>query len=92
MRFDQEVIMCEVCGNEVAVIQHEKVYGTGRRKICLKYDCCCVLICARCHQAAHGLIDIGYDINKKLRVEAQQEFEEKYSHELWMKEFGVNYL
>ena len=45
-------------------------------------------VCRKCHSE--------YDINKELRLKYQQEaqriFEEKYSHELFMKEFKKNKL
>jgi hypothetical protein len=31
-------------------------------------------------------------VDEHLKRVAQQAFEQKYSHELWMKEFGINYL
>lgn len=47
-----------------------------------------VWLCPRCHQLLHdtGLNDLF------LEQVAQKSFEEKYSHELWMEEFGKNYL
>ena len=32
------------------------------------------------------------EVRKHLSQVAQRAFEEKYSHEMWMEEFGVNYL
>lgn len=32
------------------------------------------------------------EVDEHLKRVAQQVFEEKYGHDLWMQEFGVNYL
>lgn len=91
MSFDQEIYYCGECGR-VACHNHHIVYGWGRRKISDKYDCTQIKLCYKCHEAAHGRLDIGYNLNLKLRKQAQKEFVKKYSFELWVKEFEEDYL
>ena len=92
MNFDQEMYMCEVCGGRVAVTTHEIFYGTADRKISKKYPFCQRKICSKCHDACHYKIDLGQDINKKLRIEAQIEFEKRHGKEKYMEVIGTNYL
>jgi hypothetical protein len=68
-----------------ALQTHHMLHGSMREKAD-KYGLTCKL-CVRCHIMLHdhGLHD------KELQQEAQRMFEEKYSHELFMKEFGKNF-
>lgn len=64
-----------------------EVFGGSNRQMSMKYGLV-IPVCRECHSE--------YDINKELRLKYQQEaqkiFEEKFSHELFMKEFKKNKL
>ena len=64
-----------------------EVFGGSNRQMSMKYGLV-IPACRECHSE--------YDINKELRLKYQQEaqriFEEKYGHELFMKEFKKNKL
>lgn len=44
------------------------------------------------HNMSNHGIHFDPEFNLAVKKEAQMAFEEKYSHELWMKEFHKNYL
>ena len=76
---------CFLCGRRGALQVHHMMHGS-RRKAADRYGLT-VHLCIRCHGLLH---DRGiYDL--ELEQLAQEAFEETYSHELWMKEFGKNY-
>ena len=66
--------------------RHHCLHGS-RRKKAEKWGLT-VYLCPKCHRLLHdtGLNDLF------LEQVAQQAFEAKYDHELWMKEFGKDYL
>jgi hypothetical protein len=91
MKMDQELYMCEVCGMSPAVTTHEVYYGTANRKVSIKNGFQ-VKICARCHDAAHYKIDIGIDVNRKLRERFQREYEKNHTRQEFIELIGHNYL
>ena len=44
------------------------------------------------HNLADHEVHFNKDLDRKLKVLAQEKFEEKYSHKEFMKIFGKNYL
>lgn len=69
-----------------ATDRHHCVHGS-RRKKAEEYGLT-VWLCPECHRRLH---DTGLN-DRFLEQVAQMAFEEKYSHELWMEEFGKDYL
>ena len=51
-----------------------------------------VLLCDKHHRTTKEAVHRNEDNELFLKIVAQHAFELKYSHELWMKEFGKNYL
>ena len=78
--------LCYICQVKRKKYLNE-VFGGSNRQMSMKYGLV-IPVCRKCHSE--------YDINKELRLKYQQEaqriFEEKYSHELFMKEFKKNKL
>lgn len=79
-------LTCYLCGGR-AEHRHHCMHGTANRKKADKYDLT-VMLCLNCHTLLHdkGLHDL------ELKQKAQEVFEAEHGHELWMKEFGKNYL
>ena len=77
---------CFLCFSKAAD-RHHCMHGTANRKKAEKYGLT-VWLCRECHRKLHdqGLNDLF------LQQTAQQAFEAKYGHELWMEEFGKDYL
>lgn len=78
--------ICYVCQKRKKDDLNE-VFEGSNRQMSMKYGLV-IPICRLCH--------IEYDLNKELRQkyqrEAQEKFEEKYGHDLFMQEFKKNYL
>lgn len=82
---------CWVCKTTIGLHCHHIIYGTADRKKSDKYGLT-VYLCG----IHHNLSNEGVHFNKKLDMQlkqiAQKAFEEKYSHEKFMKVFHRNYL
>lgn len=78
--------MCYICQTKRKNDLNEVFCGSNRQ-MSMKYGLV-IPVCRECHTE--------YDINKELRLKYQQEaqkiFEEKFSHEMFMKEFKKNYI
>ena len=68
---------------------HEVFYGSGQRQKSIKYKMQ-VRLDETIHRHIHQNPGCGLDM--ALKKEFQQKFEDKYGHELFMQEFGRNYL
>lgn len=77
---------CYICRAQGPLETHHCHHGS-RRKKADEYGLT-VKLCPLCHRLLH---DKGY-YDRYLQQVAQKAFENKYSHELWMKEFGKDYL
>lgn len=77
---------CFLCF-ETPTDRHHCMYGTANRAKAEEWGLT-VYLCPECHRKLH---DQGLNA-RFLKQVAQQAFEEKYDHELWMREFGRNYL
>lgn len=76
---------CFICHSRGALQTHHCLHGS-RRKKADEYGLT-VPLCVFCHRLLH---DKGY-YDRYLEQTAQMVFENKYSHELWMEEFGKDY-
>ena len=77
---------CELCGRE-AVNRHHVFMGTANRKKS-EYWGMVANLCYDCH----ALIHADYTARVALCQRYQKQFEEQHNHELFMVEFGRNYL
>ena len=77
---------CQICGYKPVQVHH--IFFGAERRFSDKYEECMIALCIRCHKKAHE----NKDFNLTLRQMAQKRFEDKYSHEKFMKECGRNYL
>lgn len=82
--------VCFVSGSQINLDRHHQlcIHGNANRKIAEKYG---LWVWLR-HDLHMNLHDKDKELDRELEQEAQRAFEKKYSHELWMKLFGKNYL
>lgn len=71
--------------------EHHAIMGTANRKIAEHYGLK-VYLDPEHHRLAPTSVHRCIETQRILQKKAQEVFENKYSHELWMKEFGRNYL
>ena len=78
---------CANCGSRYNLDKHHIFYGAYRKKSDI-YGLL-IYLCRNCHTNLHNgkLADFDTFIKDKY----QRIFEEKYSHEFWMLEFGKNF-
>lgn len=79
---------CFVTGSRRQLDKHHCIHGSANRKLAEKYGLW-VWLQHDIHKLLH---DKDKELDRKLERIAQKAFEEKYSHELWMKVFRKNYL
>ncbi|HUV84994.1 MAG TPA: hypothetical protein VMV86_04745 [Methanosarcinales archaeon] len=71
---------------------HEIYYGRGKRQLSIKYKLQ-KRLCYEHHNMPGGNNPhFNKQIDKQLKQMAQKQFEEEYSHDLFMKLFNQNYL
>lgn len=81
---------CYVCGNPNVEIHH--IFNKSDRAKSTKYGLV-VPLCPSCHRGSEGAHGAnGSSLNIALKKIGQKKFEEIYSHDLFMEEFGRNYL
>lgn len=80
---------CWVCGSPYVQVHHV-IYGTAHRRLSEKYGLT-VYLCQKHHTGGEG-VHFNPILDKTLKQIAQKRFEEKYSHEEFMKVFKRNYL
>lgn len=80
---------CYRCWTTQNLERHHVMFGSHRKKS-EKYGLV-VWLCAEHHRGNDG-VHFNRQVDINLKKHAQQRFEEKYSHEFWMREFGRNYL
>jgi 5-methylcytosine-specific restriction endonuclease McrA len=83
---DRDNHQCYICGYKPVQVHH--IFFGAERRFSDKYEECMVALCIRCHQKAHS----DKNFNLELRKMAQERFEDKYSHDRFMRECGRNYL
>lgn len=82
---------CFVTGRTDNLHCHHVFEGTANRRKSEKYGLKIWLIPELHNMSSKGIhFDKIFDL--RVKMYAQKVFEEKYSHELWMKEFHKNYL
>lgn len=72
--------------------KHHFMFGTADRKKSEHYGLWTYMCNKRHHEHGPEAPHVNKEVNIRLRKIAQEIFEKKYSHELWMQEFGRNYL
>ena len=77
---------CYLCWRPDPEHRHHLLHGSRRQKA-EEYGLT-VWICWKCHKLLH---DKG-EHDLELERVAQRVFEKRYGHELWMREFGKDYL
>lgn len=87
---DKNTKRCFFCGASPTAIHHV-MNGVGHREKSTKYGLI-VGLCPLCHTDSNWSVHRNKERDFILKREAQRQFEKLYSHELWMKEFGKNYL
>ena len=80
----KDMSICFFCGRPAQSI-HELIGGMNRQTS-IKHGLC-VGACIRCH----SILGDNPKIKLKYQILGQNAFEEKYGHELFMKEFKMNY-
>ena len=75
---------CFFCGRQAQSI-HERIGGMNRQTS-IKWGLC-VGACLRCHR----ILEDNEKIKQKYQALGQDVFEKKYSHELFMQEFKMDY-
>lgn len=81
---------CYVCGKRFAAT-HEVFYGKGKRQLSIKYGMQ-IRLCYTHHQREGTGIHFDKRFDFKVKQIYQKRFEEQHSHELFMQEFGKDYL
>ncbi len=71
--------------------EHHIMFGNKFRRKAEHYGLK-VRLCVPHHETGGEAVHRNKEINDLLREIAQIAFEKKYSHELWMQEFGKNYV
>ena len=79
---------CFISGSQINLDVHHCIHGNANRKIADKYG---LWVWLR-HDIHMLLHDKDKELDKQLEQVAQRAFEKKFSHEMWMKLFGKNYL
>ncbi len=91
---DGECLLCRILGPEEGcwpLEEHHVMFGRRFRKKSEHYGLK-VYIGVAHHRIGENAVHQNEEVNDILKQLAQIQFEKKYSHELWMKEFGINYL
>ena len=91
---DEACYLCRLLhGDESPKFRHEHhvMFGSKFRRKAEHYGLK-VKLCVPHHETGEEAVHTNIEINRLLREIAQIAFEKKYSHELWMKEFGKNYV
>ena len=81
---------CFLCGSPVRLERHHCI-GGSYRKLSDRYGLV-VKLCHSCHNEPPRGVHFNRDAADFLRKTAQEAFEAKYSHELFLQVFGRNFL
>lgn len=81
---------CWVCGAVTGLEEHHILAGTANRRISEKYGLK-VWLCHD-HHTGNGGAQYDRELSYRLKMAAQEKFEEIHSHELWMELIKKNYL
>ena len=78
---------CYYCGS-IEVSPHE-IYEGKNRQLSIRWNMI-IFVCFSCHRRIHD--EPSQEMNKKLKIWGQREFEKLYPNESFIKIFGRNYL
>ena len=81
---------CYICGNTRMLEEHHVFHGPNRKKS--EHYGLKVTLCPYCHRDNKKGVHGNYEIDLELKQIGQRAFEERVGHELFMQEFGKNYL
>lgn len=79
---------CFISGSQINLDKHHCIHGVANRRLADKYGLW-IWLRHDIHKLVH---DKDKSLDRQLEQLAQKAFEEKYSHEMWMKLFGKNYI
>lgn len=82
---------CYVCQTNYNMHEHHVFYGSGKRKLSEKYKMK-VYLCGKHHNQSNEGVHFNKKLDFELKQAYQKKFELQHSHELFMKEFGKDYL
>lgn len=82
---------CLVCGTTSNIQIHHCIHGRANRKLSDKYGLV-VPLCIYHHTGSNYAVHTNRELDLQIIQLAQRKFEEKYSHEEFMKVFMKNYL
>lgn len=91
---DEECLLCRILGpvpGNWPLEEHHVMFGRRFRKKSEHYGLK-VYICIPHHRTGEDAAHQNDEVSDLLKKLAQIQFEKIYSHELWMQEFGINYL
>ena len=91
---DGSCYLCRILHNidmEQIREEHHIMFGGQHRKKSEHYGLK-VYLCIPHHRTGKEAVHLNKETNELLKEIAQIAFEKKYNHELWMKEFGRNYI
>ncbi len=71
--------------------EHHAMPGTANRRLSERYGLK-VYLCLQHHTAGGQAVHNNTAHKRLLQKKAQEAFEKKYSHGLWMQKFGTNFL
>lgn len=83
--------VCFFCGSTVGLEEHHVFGGTANRKKSEKWGLK-VWACHKHHTDPKEGVQYNKELNQSTKRLAQIAFEARHSHELFMQEFGKNYL
>lgn len=72
--------------------RHHFMHGTANRKKAEQYGLWAYVCIKRHHEYGPEAPHANAKVDRRLKRIAQKAFEKKYGHDLWMQEFGRNYL
>lgn len=93
----EDTTRCFICGRKNgfgldALEEHHVFEGNGRRRKSEQYGLKVYLCGCTCHREGPEAVHKNRENDLRLKRAAQRKFEERYDRELFMAEFGKNYL
>lgn len=94
-KLDGTCYLCMLLNNDYArrvnLQEHHAMPGTANRKKSEHYGLK-VYLCIPHHTVGKQAVHNNIELQRLLQKKAQMAFEKKYSHQLWMQEFGINFI
>lgn len=82
---------CYVCGTTYGLHEHHIFFGTGNRKVSERNGFKCWL-CGRHHNLSEEGVHFNRQLDLRLKMECQAEYEKHHSRGEFMALIGKNYL